>query len=123
MIILTVPDPQSVTIISNPGMVVLRGFDVTLTCSVQMNQTILESEVSLLIVNASLIKPDGTVLDLSNPVMSNTTINFITKVKSFGESDVGNYTCNATIRPQPSFIFLIGMGQLESNTIEIVLGK
>ena len=119
--VLTVPDPQSVTITSS-DIVIGNGSDVTLTCSVQMNnQNILASELSLLMVNASLIKPDGTILDLSNPAMSNTTLNFTTQVNSFSDTDVGNYTCNITVRPQPSSPFLIGMSQLVSNTIEIII--
>ena len=63
--VLTVPDPQSVTITSS-GVMIVNGSDVTLICSVQMNsQNILASELSLLMVNASLIKPDGTILDLT----------------------------------------------------------
>ena len=99
-----------------------NGSDVTLICSVQMNnQNILASELSLLMVNASLIKPDGTILDLSNPAMSNTTLNFTTQVNSFSDADVGNYTCNVTVRPQPFSPFLIGMSQLVSDTIEIII--
>ena len=120
-LIITVPDLQSVTITSS-GMMVLRGSSVTLICSVQMNQTILASELSLLLVNASLIKPDGTVtaLTLSTPMMSSTTLKFITQVNSFDDDDIGNYSCNVSVWPQSSFPYLTGMGQLESNAIEIV---
>ena len=102
---------------------VLNGSNVTLTCSVQMGQNVLPSEHSLLTVNAQLISPDGSVLDLSSRVMSGTTYNFTTQVNSFGDGDVGNYTCIATVIAQPSSTFLIGMSRLVSNSIKIVIGK
>ena len=119
----TVPDPQSVTVTSSGGNIICNGSDVTLTCSVQMNQYVLASELSLLIVNAQLIRPDGAILDLSNPKIVGTSIIYITQVISFNDSDVGNYTCTATVRPQPSSIFLTGIVQLESTSIEILIGK
>ena len=118
----TVPDPQSVTIIGS-GMMVLRGSDITFTCSVQMNQTIPASELSLLMMNVSLIKPDGSSLDIYNPVISGKTYSFTARVISFDDTDFGNYTCTVTVRPQSSSTFLIGMSKLESNPIEVLLGK
>ena len=114
-----VPDPQSVTVISSLGTEVFNGSAVTLTCSVQMNQNLLPSELSLLIVNASITKPCGTVLVLSNPVIKDTAYKFTAQVNSFGDY-VGNYACNATVRPEPSLTYLTGMGQLVSNPIKIV---
>ena len=118
----TVPDPQSV-IITSSGVMVLRGSDVTFTCSVQMNQTILASELSLLMMNVSLIKPDGSSLDIYNPVISGKTYSFIVRMISFDDTDFGNYTCTVTVKPQPSSTFLIGMSKLESNPIEVLIGK
>ena len=118
----TVPDPHSITLTSS-GVMVLRGSDVAFTCSVQMNQTILTSELSLLMMNVSLIKPDGSSLDIYNPVISGKTYSFTTRVISFGDTDFGNYTCTVTVRPQSSSTFLIGMSKLESNPIEVLIGK
>ena len=84
------------------------------------------SELSLLMVNASLTKPDETMLNLSSPVISGTTYHFTYLVNSFGDSDVGYYICRATVTPQPRHStanFLTGMGQLVSNPIKIVTGK
>ena len=118
-----VPDPKSVTVTSSLGTMVLNGSDVTLTCSVQMHQIASSSDHSLLMVNASITKPDGTVLVLSNLVISGTTYKLTTQVNSFDDNDVGNYTCNATVRPKPSAIYLTGMGQSVSNPIKIAIGK
>ena len=97
---------------------VRKGSDISLTCSVQMNQNILSSELSLLMVTAQLIGPDGSVLTLYGPEISGTNFIYTARVDSFGDSDAGNYTCNVTIRPRFSLIFLSGVGQLVSN-IEI----
>ena len=71
-------------------------------------------------VTAQLTGPDGSVLALSGPVISGTNFTYTARVSSFGDSDAGNYTCNATIRPQSSLTFLSGIGQLVSNiSIEI----
>ena len=75
-------------------------------------------------VNASITKPDGTVLVLSNPVVAieGTAYKVTTQVNSFGERDVGGYTCNATVRSHPSLTFLMGISQLVSNPINIEIG-
>ena len=119
----SVPDPQSVMITSSTGTLVLNGSNVTLTCSILLHQNIL-SELSLLMVNAQFTRPDGSVLDILDPVISDgATYNFTTQVNSFGDSDVGNYTCNTTVSTCPSLRdFLIGMGLLVSNPIKIVIG-
>jgi DNA-binding beta-propeller fold protein YncE len=77
---------------------------------------------SLLMVNASITKPDGTVLVLSNPEIEGTTYKLSTQVNSFSDNDVGNYICNAKIRPTSSAVYLTGMGQLVSNPFKIVIG-
>ena len=74
-------------------------------------------------VNASITKPDGTVLVLFNPEIEGTAYKLTTRVNSFGENSIGNYTCNATVRPLPSAVYLTGMGQLVSNPFKIVIGK
>ena len=96
--------------------------DVTLTCSVQMGENVLPAHLeSLMMVNASITKPDGTVLVLSNPEIEGTAYKLTTRIKSFDDDDVGNYTCNATVRPLPA-VYLIGMGQFVSSPLKIVIG-
>ena len=103
---------------------VLSGSDVTLTCSVQMGENILSAHLeSLMMVNASITKPDGTVVVLSNPEIEGTAYKLTTRVISFGDDDVGNYTCNATVKPSPSAVYLTGMGQLVSSPFQIVIGN
>ena len=88
-----------------------------------MNEYVLPSELLLLMVVAQLTKPDGTMSPLSNPNISGTTYHFTTKVNSFVDSDVGNYTCTATVTGRrPTATLLTGMGQLESDPVEIIIG-
>ena len=87
-----------------------------------MNQNVLPSELSLLMMTTQLTRPDGSVLDLSDPEISGTNFTYTAQVNSFGEGDVGNYTCTATIGPRPSLTFLTGMSHLVSNPIYIEIG-
>ncbi len=87
-----------------------------------MNQNVLPSELSLLMVTAELTKPDGSALVLPQPEISGTNFTYTAQVSSFGDSDVGIYICNATIRPQSSLPFLLGVGQLVSDPINIEIG-
>ena len=88
-------------------------------CIVEMNPVVLESELSLLRVDALLIRPDGTILDLANPSISGTTFTYTTQVTTLGDSDVGNYICTATVRSQAKSTYLAGTGAL-SGRIEIL---
>ena len=96
------------------------GSDVALTCTVELNQGVDESELSLLIVNAHLSK-DGTPLHLTGPNVTGTTFTYTTLLNSFGRSDSGNYTCIATVSPQPTSIYITGTRVL-SDTINIKAG-
>ena len=115
-----VPDPQSVTVTSSLGNIILSGSNVTLTCSVQMKSSVTDSEVSLLMVEAQFIKPGGTMLSLANPVISGTTFSYSIEVKDFDDNDFGSYTCSVTVRPRPSSLYLTGTGELSG---KIVIGE
>ena len=117
-----VPDPQSVIVTSSGDSIVRNGSTVTVICTVELGPAILPSEVPLLLVSAWLFK-NGAPLTVTALTMTGTTYNFGTMVSSFSERDIGNYTCTATISPQPSSTFLTGMGYGESNNVEIVIGK
>ena len=88
-----------------------------MTCTVELGPTVMESELSLLMVSA-VISRDRTPLNITSQSMSGTTFTFGTTVNSFSEEDIGNYSCTATVRPQPS-TFLTGTGQLQSSPFEI----
>ena len=104
-----VPDPQSVSLTSDP---VITGRDVTLVCTVRMGQDIMDSEIFLLMTDAQISLPDGTPLTMMGPSVTGTTFTYTAMVNSFGRSDSGNYTCNATVGAQPSAIYLTGIATM-----------
>ena len=119
----SVVPPVSVSITSNPPSPVSVMSTVTVTCTVELdNSAIMMSELSLVLVEAQLSSPNGALLTLSNPTVSNTTFNFTTQLNSFERSNSGNYACMATISPQPTATYLTGVGMLV-NTIKITVGK
>ena len=92
-----------------------------LTCTVKLNSAIAASEIFLLTENAQLFK-DGNLLALEGPRVSDTTITYTAQLNSFQRSNFGNYTCSATIRPQPSSTYVTGIDAL-SDMIIIKPGK
>ena len=101
-----VPGQLSVSMNSDPvGPIQPLGSDVTLRCTVQLDPAIVESDLSLLIVDAQLSQ-DGTPLVLTGPTVTGTTFTYTIQLDSFGRSDSGNYICTATIRPQPTSTYL-----------------
>ena len=118
-----VPDPQSVTVTSSLGTIILSGSDVTVNCTVELGPVVMESELSLLIVDAQLSR-DGVPLAQTNPTVSGTAFIYITQLNSFRRNDSGNYTCTATVRPQPTSTFFTGMGMDRTfNTVRITTGS
>ena len=98
---------------------VVFGSDVTLTCTLGLNMAIVGNDVSLLMVEIQLSR-DGVLFDNpSQPSVTDTTFIYTTQLNSFGRSDFGNYTCTATIRPQPTAVYLTGNETLQSNAINI----
>ena len=118
-----VPTPSSFTLISSDhssNSLLILDSAVTLTCTLELNSAIVASEIFLLMVDAQLSR-DGTQLALTGPTVTGTTITYTTHLNSFGRSDSGNYTCRATIRPQPTLTYLIGSETL-STTVNIKAG-
>ena len=71
-------------------------------------------------VEAQFMTPSGTILSLSNPVISGTTFNYSTEVKDFDDDDFGSYICSVTVRPRSSSPYLTGTGELSGI---IVIGE
>ena len=94
---------------------------VTVTCTVELNSAVLESDLSLLMVSAQLTHPNGTILSLSNTTRG-ITFTYTTQINSFRRSDSGNYLCTATVSPLPSNSFLSGGGS-QSGTLEVAVGE
>ena len=81
-----------------------------------------ESDLSLITVEAELFR-DGNELTHDQSSHRGISYNFGVVLSSFSESDNGNYSCSATVRPRQSSSYLTGMGIGESDTVEIVVGK
>ena len=105
-----VPTPSSITLTSigrSSNSLLILGSDLTLMCTLELNSAIVASEIFSLMVDVQLSR-DGTPLTLTGPTVT-------------GRSDSGNYTCTATVRPEPSLIYVTGSETL-SDTVYIKAG-
>ena len=113
---LPVPAPTSVTVTNGPVNI---GSTVTLTCTVELSPAV---DV-LVTVNTVRTGPDGFMTTSTAQRMGSTTTYISTAmVSSFGRDQSGDYTCTATVRPNPTSTYLTGSGVL-SNTTSIVARK
>ena len=119
----TVPTQSSITLTSNIGNsgVQIVGSDVILICTVELTSIIQSSEIFSLTVDAQLSR-DGTLLTLTGPIVTGTTLTYTRRFEPFGRNDSGNYTCLATLRPQSSLIYLTGNETLLSDSVSIKAG-
>ena len=120
ILIFAVPTPSSLTLTTSSEAAVV-GSNITLICTLVLNPAIVRSENALLMVNAQLSR-DGTPLALTGLSVTGTTFTYTTMVNSFGRSDSGNYTCNATVRPLSTSLYLTGIEMLSSK-ISVITGK
>ena len=122
VVIILVPTPSFVSLRSSEGnFIEIIGSDVILTCSLELNPTILGSEIFMLTVETQLFR-DGVQVALDGPIVVGTTFTYTTQLNAFGRNNFGNYNCTATIRPQPSLTHLIGTDVL-SDILSIITGK
>ena len=118
-----VPTPSSIVLISSEANSdrILIGSGITFTCTVALNPAILGSEIFLLTVDVQLSR-DGTPLTLTGPIVTGTTFTYTAQLDSFEMSDFGSYTCIATIRPQATSGYVLGVDIL-SDTLSIKPSK
>ena len=86
----------------------------------ELGPSVVESDLSVLMVDAQLSR-DGTPLTLTGPTVAGKTFTYTIQLESFGNDDIGNYTCTATVRPQPPSTFLTGSGE-QLDTAELIIG-
>ena len=114
MYLYAVPAPASVVVTSSA---ITAGEPATLNCTVELVPTVTNSDLSAVVVDVQLSRPDGSLLSLSGPILSGTTITYTTRVNSFGRNESGVYTCRASVRPKPSLSeFLTESSQLSGST-------
>ena len=112
---------SSVIITSDPLSPIIEGTNVTLTCTVELSPAVVESDLSLLMVDAQLSR-DGTPLTLTGPTVAGTIFTYTIQLDSFGRNDSGNYTCIATVRPHPHSTYIAPSNTL-SHTVRVTTGK
>ena len=117
----TVPTPSSLMLRSNL-VTVLFGSDVTLTCTLGLNSTIAASDLSLLSVDVQLSR-NGSPLTRTDPTVTDTALIYNIGLNSFSITEVGNYTCNATIRPRSNATYLNVNASLLSNELLVTTGE
>ena len=117
---LAVPTPSSLMLTSSPEAV-LFGSDVTLTCTLGLNSAIVASDLPLLMVDIQLSRDGMSLSDPTQPSVTDITFTRTSQLDSFGITNVGNYSCNATVRS--SSPYLTGNEVLQSNTSEVTTGK
>ena len=108
------------SVTSNPDSPVNVMSTVTMNCIIELGPAVMESELSLLMVDAQLSR-DGTPLTLTGPTVTGTRFTYARQFESFGRTDSGNYTCTATVTPQPSSTYLTGSGS-RTSTAKITTG-
>ena len=84
---------------------------VILTCTVNLDKSVVGSDLSLLMVDAQLSR-DGITLALSGPTVTGTTFTYTIRLDLFGKKDSGNYTCTATVRPRSTSTYPSGRAVL-----------
>ena len=109
------------SITSDPISPIIEGTNVTLACTVELSPSVMESDLSLLMVDTQLSR-DGTPLTLTGPTVAGTTFTYTIQLDSFGRSNSGNYTCTVTVRPQPLSLY-INMSSTLSHTVRVTTGK
>ena len=117
-----VPSPTSVSLTSNKPNPILPGSNVSLTCRVELSPLVVESDLSVILVDVWLSRDGTQQLNLTDsPAMAKTTIYNIL-LDSFGWRDSGNYTCTATIR-SPSKAHLTDSDSVMSSDTKVSTGE
>ena len=115
------PDPSSVTVVSDLGSSIAPEVDVTLTCTVELNSDL--ASVLTVSVTIAWTGPSGMLSSGSVPVMvgnSPTVYTSTLVLNAVMSDDAGNYSCQAmTISLSP---YLFSSGSI-SSSIMIGVGK
>ena len=107
---ITVPTQSSIVLTSSGGnsgtQIRFVGSEVTLICRVELSSIIQSPESRCTTIQG----PDGTLLAQKGPTVHvmGTTFTYTRLFESFGRNDSGNFTCTASVQPQPTLIYLTG---------------
>ena len=112
---------SSVTVTTIPDTISTAGTNISVFCTVELGPSVLESDLSLLLVYAQLSR-DGTTLALTGPTVVGTRFIYSFHIKSFTVCDSGNYICTATVSPRFVSPYITGNGTLTERAT-VVVGK
>ena len=106
----------SVTITSDPASPITEGTAVRLTCTVELNATLIQppSNLSVVMQRDGRKLADGTRLNLIRPIVPSTTFDYTLQLNSIRRNNAGNYTCRASLN-LPHYI--------ASDTLTVTTGK
>ena len=80
----------------------------TFTCTVELGPGLVDSDLSLIEVDAQLYR-DGAPLSLSGPtVVTDTTLTYSTQLDLSVRNNSESYTCMATVRPRDESAYING---------------
>ena len=115
-----VPSP-SVTLSHNPESGILRhGDNLTLTCTIQLDGAI-DTGVDVTVLwtgPPGNISSDNPTATMDSGTVYESTVTF----SSLETSDSGDYTCTATVSPDPSSEFVAESGG-RTDTLSIIVGE
>ena len=78
----------------------------TFTCTVELGPGLVDSDLSLIAVDAQLCR-DGAPLSLSGPtVVTDTTLTYSTQLDLSVRNNSESYTCMATVRPRDESAYI-----------------
>ena len=113
-----VPSP-SVILSRDPESGILRhGDNLTLTCTIQLDGAI-DTGVDVTVLWTG---PPGSISPDSPTMDSDTVYESTVAFSSLVTSDSGDYTCTATVSPDPSSEFITESGE-GTDTLNIIVGK
>ena len=91
-----------------PPDLTTEGECTTFTCTVELGPGLVDSDLSLIEVDAQLYR-DGAPLALSGPtVVTDTTLTYSTQLDLSVRNNFENYTCTATLRPRDELAYING---------------
>ena len=96
------------------------GSSVNLTCTVEMSPRVIQSDLSLLVVDIKLLKDGMSHADGHGAVTMGTTYTYTKEIPMFERLDSGNYSCNITVRSLSTY--LISSQPFPSDDIQVSTG-
>ena len=104
--IITVPVSVDLSHSPLPPDLTTEGERTTFTCTVELGPCLVDSDLSLIEVDAQLYR-DGAPLSLSGPtVVTDTTLTYSTQLDLSVRNNSENYTCMATVRPRDESAYI-----------------